>query len=51
MDHRGKEIKKPKVRKAKEFSHRELEELIGKYKPTMGRSGGILKQNRKEVIQ
>lgn len=35
--------KKPlAARKAKGFSHRELEELMGKYKPTLGRSGGAL---------
>ncbi|MGE7121819.1 hypothetical protein ACQKIC_16505 [Peribacillus sp. NPDC046944] len=44
-------IKSITSRKAKEYSHRELEGLMGKYKPTMGRSGGALKHNRRSVIR
>lgn len=37
--------------KAKELSHREWEELMGKYKPTLGRSGGALKHNGRSIIR
>ncbi|MBT2603759.1 hypothetical protein J7E55_12100 [Bacillus sp. ISL-53] len=49
MDQKSKKL--IAARKAKELSHRELEELMGKYKPTMGRSGGSLKHNGRSIIR